>query len=193
MNVVASYGEFVYIVRVALLYLGIAFAVVCAIDWAVRTRRISPFNRIARFFRSHVDPMFAPIERVIVRAGGVPTAAAWWGFVAFIVAAILLISFLRFVGDVILYQAVVMVQHPNEAWRILASWAFMVLQLALLVRVLSSWFAISPYSRWIRWSFVLTNWIVLPLQRVIPRIGMIDISPLVAWLLLRLAAAVLLS
>jgi YggT family protein len=50
------------------------------------------------------------------------------------------------------------------------------------VRVFSSWLPISPYSRWIRWSYVLTDWMIVPLRRVVPSIGMIDITPIVAWL-----------
>jgi|SRR5579884_2119643 len=192
MSVVASYAVFVAGVRTGLLYVGIVFAAVCAVDWAVRTRRISPFNRVARFFRTNVDPKFAPIERVIVRAGGVPTAAAWWGFVAYIVFGILLITLLQFLGDVLL-QTVFMTQNPADAWRVIVHWIFSILMLALIVRVLSSWFPISPYSRWIRWSYVLTNWMVVPLSRVIPRVGVFDITPLVVWLLLVLAEKVILS
>lgn len=192
MSIVAGYAVFVAGVRTVLLYVGIAFAVVCAIDWAVRTRRLSPFNRISRFFRTNVDPLFAPIERVIVRAGGVPSAAAWWGFVAYLVFGILLISVLQFVGDLLL-QTVYMTQNPGDAWRIIVHWIFSTLMLALIVRVLSSWFPISPYSRWVRWSYVLTNWMVLPLQRVVPRVGMFDITPIIVWLLLMLAEKVILS
>ena len=56
--------------------------------------------------------------------------------------------------------------------------------LALIVRVLASWLPISPYSIWIRWSYPLTNWILNPLRRIIPPLGMMDITPIVAYLLL---------
>jgi len=58
------------------------------------------------------------------------------------------------------------------------------------VRVISTWLPVSPHSRWIRWSYVLTNWMITPLQRVIPRIGMIDITPIVAWILLNVIQGV---
>jgi YggT family protein len=175
-----------------LLYAGIAVAVICAIDWAVRTRRINPFSKVARFFRANIDPLLAPIERVIVRAGGVPSSAAWWGLVAFVVFGILVISLLQFLGD-ILFQMVAMSQSPGIAWRVIVSWIISLLSLALFVRVLSSWFPISPYSRWIRWSYVLTDWMIRPLQRVVPRIGVFDITPIVAYLLLILLRGVILG
>jgi YggT family protein len=192
MSFLGTYAAIVANVRVILFYMAAAAAVICAIDWAVRTRRINPFSKVARFFRANIDPLLAPIERMIVRAGGVPSSAAWWGLVAFIVFGVLLITFLQFFGD-ILYQLVAVSQRPELAWRVLVSWTISLLSIALMVRVLSSWFPVSPYSRWIRWSYVLTDWIVVPLQRVIPRIGMFDISPIVAWILLRLLGAALLG
>jgi YggT family protein len=189
MSALASYARFVGIARIVLFYGAIVAAAICGVDWAVRTRRINPFSRVARFFRGRIDPMLLPVERVVVRGGGLPSAAAWWGLVAYILGAILLITLLQF-GYGILYQALAAMAEPSEAWRTLLSWVFSILQLALLVRVFSSWFAISPYSKWIRWSYVLTNWLVLPLQRVVPRLGMFDISPLVAWFILWLLQGV---
>ena len=77
-----------------------------------------------------------------------------------------------------------MSQDPGRIPNLLLSWGFAVLKIALVVRVISSWLPVSPYSKWIRWSYVLTEWMLAPLRRVIPRIGMIDITPIVAWLLL---------
>ena len=76
--------------------------------------------------------------------------------------------------------------QPSQAPMLLLSWAFAFLKLALMVRVLSSWFPVSPYSKWIRWSYVLTDWLIKPLRRVIPLLGMIDITPIVAWFLIGL-------
>ena len=189
MGVLAGYATFVAYVKLALLGAGAFLAVLCALDWAVRTRRISPFSGVARFFRTRVDPMMAPVERVILRSGGVPTAAPWWSLVALALFGILLISLLQFAGS-ILSQAIFAFNAPSTIGITLASWAFGVLRLALLVRVISSWLPISPHSRWIRWSYVLTNWMIAPLQRVIPRIGMIDITPIVAWILLNIIQGV---
>jgi len=193
MSTLATYAGFVQLVRIGLLYGGVAVAAICAVDWAVRTRRINPFSKVARFFRGSIDPMMLPVERVVVRAGGTPSAASWWTLVAFALFGILLVSVLNFVGG-ILYQMVAMASLPaNEAWRIPVGWLFDILRLALLVRVLSSWFPSWEYSKWIRWSYVLTDWMIRPLQRLVPRIGMFDISPIVAWLLLTLAEKVVLS
>lgn len=180
MSVLAKYATIVAIIRVALFYAGIAVAAICAFDWAVRTRRINPFNRVARFFRGSVEPLMAPVERIVVRAGGLPSSAALWTVVAFAVFGIALIQLLEFLGD-IFYQVAVVSQQPSQLGLLLLSWAFGILKIALIVRVLSSWFPVSPYSKWIRWSYVLTDWMIIPLRRVIPTIGMIDITPIIAW------------
>lgn len=189
MSVLASYATFVAYVKVALLAAGGVLAVVCVVDWAVRTRRISPFSGVARFFRGRVDPLMAPVERVIVRSGGVPSTAPWWSLVALALFGVLLLSLLQFAHG-ILTQAMFAYYAPSTIGITLASWGFGILRLALLVRVISSWLPISPYSRWIRWSYVLTNWMIAPLQRVVPRIGMIDITPIVAWILLNIVQGV---
>lgn len=187
MSLLASYEAFVLGVRSVLLYAGVVVAAVCALDWAVRTRRINAFSRTARFFRGRVDPLMTPVERIILRAGGSPGSAPWWSLVGFVVLGILLISVLQFLGGV-LRQVTFAAADPSPMsfLMLLVSWAFGILKLALLVRVLSSWLPISPASAWIRWSYVATEWLLAPLRRVVPRLGMIDITPMLAWFLLSL-------
>ena len=66
--------------------------------------------------------------------------------------------------------------------------AFAVLQLAIMVRVVASWIpALSPWSPWVRWAFVLSEPLLAPLRRLIPPIGgSIDITPIVAYFLVRI-------
>jgi YggT family protein len=71
-------------------------------------------------------------------------------------------------------------------FRLVVSWAFDFLRIALIVRVVSSWLPISPYSRWIHWSFVVSEPILKPLRQIIPSLGMIDITPIVAYFLIGL-------
>ena len=176
--------------RMVLLALGAVVAAACLLDWAVRTRRINPFSRTARFVRARIDPMMAPVERIIVRAGGVPTSAPLWTVVAYAVFGILALSAIDLLTGLVA-QAVYAAQTPRALPWVLVSWGFSLLRLALLVRVIASWLPISPYSIWVRWSFVLTEWMVAPLRRFIPTLGAIDITPIVAWLLLSLLQSLL--
>lgn len=190
MAFLATYASFLAGVRVVLLWLAALAFVVCLGDWAVRTRRISPFSAVARFFRIRIDPLIAPVERIVMRAGGRPSTAAWWALVALVVLGILLISVLQLAGD-LLVQVVFAMDDPRRLPMLFVGWAFSILRLALIVRVIASWLPVSSRAWWLHWSFVLTEWMLAPLRRVIPRIGMIDITPLVAWLALGLVESLI--
>src|SRR3977135_3622063 len=82
----------IVVLRGVLLTIAVAFGAICLLDWAVRTRKISPFNAVARFCRSTVDPIIAPIERRVVRAGGTPAAAPLWALAVIVVGGILLLT-----------------------------------------------------------------------------------------------------
>jgi YggT family protein len=56
--------------------------------------------------------------------------------------------------------------------------------LAILVRVILSWFPIDPSNPIIRIVWEITEPILAPFRRVIPRIGMFDLSPLAAFLVI---------
>jgi YggT family protein len=173
-------------VRTALFWGAAVLAVVAAIDWLVRTRRINPFGPIARFFRASVDPLIAPIERRVMRAGGTPASAPWWALGAVVVGGIALLSGLDYLRDLVRDLLVASVGGPSHVVRVLVAWTFVVLQVALIVRVIGSWVRISPYSRWIRWSYTLTEWLLRPLRQLIPPVGMIDVTPIVAYFVLSL-------
>ena len=179
--------------RTALFILAAVLAVVFLVDWLVRTRRINPFNPVARFFRSTVDPVIAPVERRVLRAGGTPASAPWWALVAAVVAAILLVSLLGFVRSQIVVAAYAMSAGPIGLYRMAISWTVAFLRLALLVRVLSSWFPVSPFSWWVRWSYGATEWMLRPLRAVIPTLGAFDITPIVAYFALGLAGRLLMG
>jgi YggT family protein len=174
------------LLRTALLSVALVFGVVCALDWAVRTRKISPFNAVARFCRSTVDPFLAPIERKVVRAGGTPASAPLWALTAIVVGGILLLNVLDFLRLEIV--RVIMASDEGSAgiFHLLVSWTFTILKTALLVRVVSSWLPVSPYSKWVSWSYKLSEPILVPLRKVVPSLGMIDITPIIAYFLLGL-------
>lgn len=188
----AGAGGLIQVVRAALLSIAVVFGVICVLDWAVRTRKISPFNAIARFCRATVDPLIAPIERKVVRAGGNPASAPLWALAAVVIGGILLLSFLDFV---LLQVARSMIASQNGAagiFHLLVSWTFAILKIALIVRVISSWLPISPYSRWVLWSYKLSEPILAPLRRIVPNLGGLDITPILAYFLLSITESLLL-
>jgi YggT family protein len=70
---------------------------------------------------------------------------------------------------------------------------FQVLIFAIIARALLSWFNLGPSHPLVRILYDLTEPILAPLRRVIPMIGMIDITPIVAIILLQVIQSILLT
>ena len=66
------------------------------------------------------------------------------------------------------------------------------LTLAIFVRVIMSWLPISPDSGLVRFMLNITEPILGPIRRVLPRMGMLDFSPFLALILIQVAERVLL-
>lgn len=162
------------------------FAVICGVDWLVRTRKIGPFSPIARFFRTSVEPLMLPVERRIVRAGGQPSQAPWWTLVAVVVVGIVGLSLLEFVRDQLATLAFAMSSGGSALFGLVVRWAFALVRFALLWRVIASWVGGLPERPLWRWSFVITEPFLAPLRSVLPTMGPFDISPIVAWFILSL-------
>jgi YggT family protein len=174
------------ILRTVLLSVAVVFGVICVLDWAVRTRKISPFNAVARFCRSTVDPIIAPIERRVVRAGGTPASAALWALVAVVVGGILLLTLLDIIRLEVVRSIIASQEGSAGIFHLLVSWTFTILKAAIVVRVISSWLPISPFSPWVRWSYQLSEPVLQPLRRIVPVLGGLDITPIVAYILLNI-------
>ncbi|OGO50876.1 MAG: hypothetical protein A2148_07940 [Chloroflexi bacterium RBG_16_68_14] len=62
------------------------------------------------------------------------------------------------------------------------------LALAIFFRAMLSWFVRDPYNPIVQVLDAITEPILQPLRKIIPRMGMIDITPLVAIILLSVIA-----
>jgi YggT family protein len=160
-------------------------------SWVVTTRRVSPFGRTARLIRSLTDPVMTPIERFVLRRGGNPRHAPWWLLGIVIVGGILLITIVQWAVGA-WYSTAAQVQTGSRGVvRVVIYFAGQLVLIALIVRVIGSWFGAGRYSRWMRPAYLLTDWLVEPLRRFVPPLGMFDITPIIAWFLLQLLLSVL--
>ena len=66
-----------------------------------------------------------------------------------------------------------------------------VLSLAIIFRAILSWFSPRPTNMLVVIVYRVTEPLLAPLRRIIPRAGMIDFTPLVAIILLQLIARLL--
>ena len=183
-SAIAVFDQILGAVRFALVVMAGIFAVFCVIDWMVRTRKVNLFGSLARFSRSKIDPILEPIERKVVRAGGNPSSAPLWALAAVVIGGILLVSVLNFIRAELLGLAFAVQSGPRGLFKLFVSWTFDFIRIAILVRVVSSWLPISPHSGWIRWAYAVSEPILRPLRQVIPAMGPIDITPIIAYFLI---------
>ena len=65
------------------------------------------------------------------------------------------------------------------------------LKLAIFARILLSWMPMDRGNRLVRMIYEITEPILGPIRRVIPALGGLDLSPLIALILIRVAERVL--
>lgn len=179
------------------LQIGIAIALLVAAPlmywaWLERSRRLNPFSAAARNARSLFDPLLRPLDRLAARFGAPRSSVPWWGLLAVLLIGALLLGVVDFVRDTLSYAYYATQHGPNGVLRLAVGWTFSILQLGVMARVIMSWIG-GHYTLVGRAATALTEWFLRPLRRVLPTIGMIDISPIVAWFLLSLLRSVVLD
>lgn len=179
---------------IRLLVMGLAgVAVVLALgSWAVTTRRISPFSPLARILRRLSDPVLMPIERWLVMRGKNPQDAPWWLLGMVIIGGILLLTVFQWLAATVAQVVAAGRSGPRSTVRLVVYLTGQVVLFSLIARVIGSWFGAGRFNRWLRPAYLITDWIVEPLRRFIPPIGIIDITPLAAWLLLQILLGIVL-
>ena len=141
------------------------------------------YNPLSQAIVSVTNPVLVPLRRVIPAIGRIDTAA------------ILLMVVLQFI-EITLIQLIL--GRPTPWLAIFLATLFQLVRLgiwvfiaAIFIQVIMSW--VSPGSRnpaaSLAWS--LTEPLMRPLRRLIPPIGMIDITPMIAILILFIALRVL--
>lgn len=179
--------------RIVVVSLFLASVIIALTHWAVRQGHLGAFSAWPRFVRRVSDPIVQPLERRLVRGGRNPQDAPVWLAGIILVGGLVLLWLARGLAG-----AVVNLRHaagggPGALLFLAIRLAAGVLKLALIVRVIGSWFGRGEYSRWLRPAYQLTDWLIRPLRRVVPPVGMFDLTPLVAYIVVLLAEGLLLS
>lgn len=190
---IETLDNLIALLRPVLLAGAVVLAGVAAVDWLIRTHRLNPFGRTARVFRTAVDPLLLPLEKRVVRAGGQPAHAPWWALVALAVAGIILLAGLGFIRNQAAVVSGSLSYGPRGVYRLAVTWTITLLQIAIIVRVISSWIHFRPGAWYSRWSYRLSEPVLHPIRRIVPLIGMVDISPIIGWFALGVVEVVLLS
>lgn len=177
----------ILVTRILVFAIFLTASVVAGTHWAVSHRHLSPFSPLARFGRRLGAPMIKPLETRLLRSGGNPSGAPYMLFWVALLGGLALLGIVEWLIGIVLSLMASASAGPRGIIFFVVNLLFSSLMLALFIRVIASWFGVSPYSRPMRIVYGLTDWLIDPLRRVVPPFGMIDVTPLVAYLVLVLA------
>ena len=168
-------------------------ALIALFSWLVRTRRVSPFGALGKALRAVSDPVMRPVERRLVRMGGNPAHAGGWLIVVTAVLGIVVISFAGWLVSTFATAQLAARAGSRGTFMLIVQLLYNILIFALVARIIASWFGMFRYSKWLRPAYLLTDWIVEPIRRIVPPLGAMDLSPLVAWFVLWIGRNILMQ
>lgn len=138
--------------------------------------RVRPPTTVAQFTFQLTDWMVRPLRRVVPGVGGYD----WASLVGAALVAILSVAIDVWIAGRFSFQAILLLSMLH-----LIQWIFYGLMGLILIGVVFSW--INPYAPMAPFVQALSDPLLRPLRRIIPLIGSIDLTPLVALVLLQVA------
>jgi YggT family protein len=138
--------------------------------------RVRPPSSIAQFMFQLTDWIIKPLRRLLPGVGGYDWASLLG---AFLVALFMVVIHLWMAS--MLSAQIVLVMSVLR----LLQWVLYGFMGLIIIEVIFSW--VNPYAPLAPLVRALTDPLMRPLRRVVPLIGSIDLSPLVAFILLRIA------
>ena len=170
-----------------------AAGVVALTHWLVRRGTLSRFGGWPRLVRGASDAPVKAMEGQLVRRGANPQDAPYWLLGVAVVGGLVLISTVQWILGYLASATWAVQNGPRGIFVFLVLSACDLLAMAIFVRVIGSWFGVGRYTPWMRPFYTVTDWLIEPIRRRLPPMGMIDFSPMVAWLLVIIARAILVT
>ena len=147
---------------------------------------LNPFSRPVIMVRRWTDPLVNPVRRPIVQMGFSPNVAP---LVVILIAILLGYFASQFIGKVLFTVAgliaSVMARSPISFVGFLIFGTLAMYTLMIFARIILSW-GVGPHNRLLHFLIRMTEPLLGPFRRIIPPLGMIDISPIVVLFLLDL-------
>ena len=153
----------------------------CLLRAWMQLRRIGGANPVGSFTMGLTDWIVRPLRRIVPGYAGIDWASLVAAFVITLVAVMIDLG-LRFgglppIGFTLLLTLVWMIK-----------WVLYLIQLMIVIAAVLSW--VNPFSPFLPVFDALTAPLLAPLRRVLPRMGRVDFSPLVALLAVQIALIV---
>jgi len=154
---------------------------------------VNPFNWSALTVRRLTDPVIAPVRRMLIAFRLDPKVAPFIAIILIIVTGYLVIqiagSILNTVAGIIYATSSGKIGAPVAIMGYLLFGFLGLYTLLIFIRIIFSWVAVSYRNPLMRFLFRTTEPLLGPLRRIVPLLGMFDISPIVAFFILWLCQA----
>ncbi|MFL6255125.1 MAG: YggT family protein [Pyrinomonadaceae bacterium] len=147
---------------------------------------LNPFSRPVIMVRRWTDPMVNPVRRPLVQAGLSPNVTP---LVVILIAILLGYFATRFIGTVLytvrgLLKSMT-VGDPISFVGYIIFGTLAMYSLMIFARIIISW-GVGPHNRLLHLLIRITEPLMGPFRRIIPPLGVFDVSPIVVLLLLDL-------
>ena len=185
-GVLNGLGLAFYIIWYVIIAVIVAVIVLMLVRFILNYADLNPFSRPVILVRRLTDPFVNPVRRALLGFGIKPNGAPLF----VVLLTILLGYFVLMLSASILNTAagIALSLGSGRAGGIVAFFGYILYgllslySLLIVMRIIFSWGQVSYGNRVMRFLLNTTDPILLPLRRIIPPLGMFDISPIVAFL-----------
>lgn len=174
-----------YFVTMAVVGLICLAIVLMLLRLAVTYADLNPFSRPVLTIRNLTDPFVTPVRRALMGFGFQPNMAP---LVTILIVILVGWLALNLATDVIVtINAVLVFARLGRPVALVGAllYGFLgVYAMLILIRIIFSWGMIGLHNPLMRFLVTATDPLLVPLRRIIPPLGVFDISPMVAFLLI---------
>ncbi len=176
-----------FFIRTAVILLAVAAALLVILRAIFDYSEVNPFTWHARNVRRATDPVLLPARAVLRGFRLDPKVAPLIVLIFLLVAGIVLVQTAGAVLNTIAGVFFATTSHRSNAMIGIVGYVLFGLlglyTLAILVRIIFSWVGASYANRFFRLLVKITEPLLAPLRRMVPLVGMFDISPIVAYVI----------
>lgn len=148
---------------------------------------VNPFTWYARNVRRATDPVIMPVRRMLMAFRLDPKVAPFILIILIIVVGYLIVqiagTLLNTIAGIVYALTARKLGAPVGIAGYLLFGFLGLYTLAIFVRIVLTWFGTSYANALMRFLILLTEPLLAPLRRSLPTVGMFDVSPIVAFLI----------
>lgn len=154
---------------------------------------VNPFSWLAVTLRRSTEPVLAPVRAVLIGFRLDPKVAPFIAVILIIVAGYLVVlvvgAILNTIAGIIYATSSRPLGAPVAIIGYLLFGFLGLYTLAIFIRIIFSWVGMRYANPLMRFVFGITEPLLGPLRRTVPPVGMFDISPIVAFIILWICKA----